>query len=264
VRAQSPVAAGVPYARSPMKPVIGISAYPRLVETSVGATLLHTASRFYIEAVERAGGVPVVLPVIDPDAVDDVLPVLHGVLLTGGGDVQPSRYGAKPVAETNGVDPARDDFDIRLLERAIEADLPVLATCRGMQVLNVALGGSLIQHVPAVTGQLHHHTDRWREGVHRVKIEPDSHLAEALGATEVEVNSIHHQAVDAAAPGTRAVAWAEDDTIEAIELPGTPQVVAVQWHPELLEDWPEQQGLFRQLVDHARRRATGSRRSRDG
>ena len=241
-----------------MKPVIGISAYPRLVDTSLGATLLHTTSRFYVEAVERAGGVPVVLPVMSPDMVDDVLHAVHGVLLSGGGDVQPARYGAKPVAETSGVDPARDDFDIRLLEVAIESELPVLATCRGMQVLNVALGGSLIQHVPAVTGQVHYVNDRWRQGVHRVKIEPDSHLAEALGATEVEVNSIHHQAVDQAAPVTRAVAWADDDTVEAIDLPGSPHVVAVQWHPELLEDWPEQQGLFRQLVERARQRVRRS------
>jgi gamma-glutamyl-gamma-aminobutyrate hydrolase PuuD len=222
------------------------------VETSTGATLLHTASRFYVEGVERAGGVPVVLPVLAPELVDDLLPAVNGVLLTGGGDIQPSRYAAKPLSETRGVDPARDAFDIRLLEGAVDAGLPVLATCRGMQVVNVALGGSLVQHVPAVTGQDHDHYERWREGVHRVKIEPDSHLAEALGTTEVEVNSIHHQAVDEAAPGTRAVAWADDDTIEAIELPGSPHVVAVQWHPELLEDWPEQQGLFRQLVDRAR------------
>ena len=237
-----------------MRPVIGISAYPRVVETSTGATLLHTASRFYVEGVERAGGVPVVLPVLPPELVDDLIPAVDGVLLTGGGDVQPSRYRAKPLSETRGVDPARDAFDIRLLERAVAADLPVLATCRGMQIVNVALGGSLIQHVPAVTGQNHDHYERWREGVHRVKIEPDSRLAEALGTTEVEVNSIHHQAVDEAAPGTRAVAWADDDTVEALELPGSPQVVAVQWHPELLEDWPEQQGLFRQLVDRATRR----------
>ncbi len=108
--------------------------------------------------------------------------------------------------------------------------------------------------MPYATGQHHDHPERWREGVHRVKIEPDSHLAEALGATEVEVNSIHHQAVDQAAPGTRAVAWAEDDTVEAIEVPDSPHVVAVQWHPELLEDWPEQQGLFRQLVEQAAQR----------
>jgi len=238
-----------------VKPVIGISAHPRIVEIATGPALLHTASRFYVEGVERAGGMPVILPVLDPDAVDHLLPAVNGILLTGGGDVAPSRYGAMPIAETHSVDPLRDAFEIRLIQAAIEADLPLLATCRGMQVLNVAMGGSLVQHVPAVTGQEHGHGDRWREAVHRVKIEPDSHLAEAMGATEVEVNSIHHQAVDQAAPGTRAVAWAEDDTVEAIEVPGSPHIVAVQWHPELLEDWPEQQGLFRQLVEHASARA---------
>jgi putative glutamine amidotransferase len=234
-----------------VKPVIGISSHPRVVDIATGPALLHTASRFYVEAVERAGGIPVILPVLDPDAVADLLPALRGVLLTGGGDVAPSRYGAMPVAETHSVDPLRDAFEIRLIQAAIEADMPLLATCRGMQVLNVAMGGSLVQHVPHVTGQEHDRADRWRDAVHKVKIEPDSHLAEALGATEVAVNSIHHQAVDQAAPGTRAVAWAEDDTVEAIEVPGSPHVVAVQWHPELLEDWPEQQGLFRQLVEHA-------------
>ena len=246
-----------------MKPVIGITAYPRVIETALGPTLLHTASRFYVESVERAGGIPVVLPVIDPAGSEEVLTAVDGVLMTGGGDLQPSRYGAHPTAETRGVDPARDAFELRLLEVVIDSDVPLLATCRGMQVLNVAMGGSLIQHVPAATGQEHGHHDRWREAVHKVKIEPDSQLAEALGTTEVEVNSIHHQAVDQAAPGTRAVAWAEDDTVEAIELPGSPHVVAVQWHPELLEDWPEQQGLFRQLVDRAATRAR-QRRGRAG
>ena len=238
-----------------VKPVIGISAHPRIVEIATGHALLHTASRYYVDSVERAGGLPVILPVLDPDAVDHYLPVVSGILLTGGGDVAPSRYGAMPIAETHNVDPLRDAFEIRLIRAAIEADMPLLATCRGMQVLNVAMGGSLIQHVPHATGQEHDRVDRWRDAVHKVKIEPDSHLAEAMGATEVEVNSIHHQAVDQAAPGTRAVAWAEDDTVEAIEVPGSPHIVAVQWHPELLEDWPEQQGLFRQLVEHAAARA---------
>ncbi|MGH9190534.1 MAG: gamma-glutamyl-gamma-aminobutyrate hydrolase family protein [Acidimicrobiales bacterium] len=234
-----------------MRPVIGVTSHPRLVETVTGPTLLHTASRFYVEGVERAGGIPVILPVMDPAGAEELVAAVSGLLMTGGGDVQPSRYGARPVAETKAVDPARDAFEIRLLELAVAADMPLLATCRGMQLLNVALGGSLVQHVPAATGQVHDHTDRWREGVHRVRIEPDSHLAAALGATEVEVNSLHHQAVDEAAPGTRAVAWADDGTVEAIEVPGSPHVVAVQWHPELLEDWPEQQGLFRQLVADA-------------
>jgi putative glutamine amidotransferase len=233
-----------------VRPTIGITAYPRVVETATGPTLLHTASRFYVESVERAGGIPLVLPVLDPSLVEESLACVQGVLLTGGGDVQPARYQAIPTGETRGVDPARDDYEIRLLEVAIADDLPLLAICRGMQVLNVTMGGSLIQHVPTVS-----HMDHWhlagREAVHKVKIEPDSHLAEALGTTEVEVNSLHHQAVGEAAPGTRAVAWAEDDTVEAIEVPGSPHIVAVQWHPELLEDWPEQQGLFRQLVRHA-------------
>jgi gamma-glutamyl-gamma-aminobutyrate hydrolase PuuD len=239
-----------------VRPVIGISAFPRVVETATGPTVLHTSSRHYVESVVRAGGLPVILPVIDPDEVPHALSAVQGLLVTGGGDVQPSRYHARPVAETRNVDPARDAFDIRLLQVAIENEIPVLATCRGMQVLNVALGGSLVQHVPAVTGQDHDQWEHWHEGVHKVKIEADSHLAEALGTTEISVNSLHHQAVCEAAPGTRAVAWAEDDTVEAIELPGSPHVVAVQWHPELLEDAPEQLGLFRQLVERAAERAT--------
>ena len=124
-----------------MKPVIGISAHPRIVEIATGLALLHTASRFYVDSVERAGGMPVILPVLDPDAVDHLLPAVNGILLTGGGDVAPSRYGAMPIAETHSVDPLRDAFEIRLIQAAIDADLPLLATCRGMQVLNVAMGG---------------------------------------------------------------------------------------------------------------------------
>lgn len=236
------------------KPVIGISAFPRVVETATGPTLLHTASRHYVDGVVRAGGLPVILPVIEPSDVEWAIDAVDGVLVTGGGDVAPSRYGAQPVAETKLVDPRRDAFDLAVLELAIARDVPVLATCRGMQVLNVALGGSLLQHVPVVSEHDHDRIDLWHEGTHLVRIEADSHLADALGCTEVNVNSLHHQAVAEVAPGTRAVAWAPDGVVEAIELPGSPHVVAVQWHPELLEDTPEQQGLFRQLVEHAAER----------
>lgn len=234
-----------------MKPVIGVSAFPRVVETATGPTLLHTASRHYVEGVIRAGGIPLILPVIEPHDVARALGAVHGVLITGGGDVAPARYGARPVADTRNVNPARDAFDFRILEVAIDHGLPVLATCRGMQVLNVALGGSLLQHVSDVSDHEHDRVDLWHSPVHRVTIDPGSHLAEALGCTQVDVNSLHHQAVSEPAPGTKAVAWAEDGTVEAIELPGSPHVVAVQWHPELLEDAPEQQGLFRQLVEQA-------------
>ncbi|MGH9279730.1 MAG: gamma-glutamyl-gamma-aminobutyrate hydrolase family protein [Acidimicrobiales bacterium] len=239
-----------------MHPVIGISAHPRVIETATGPTLLHTASRHYVDSVVRAGGLPVILPIVDPEEAAHALSFLHGLLITGGGDVAPARYHAKPIAETRNVDPARDAFDVALLGAAIDRDFPVLATCRGMQVLNVALGGSLVQHVPAVTGENHDRADRWNDVVHEVRVEPDSHLAEALGCTTIKVNSIHHQAVCDPAPGTKAVAWADDDTVEAIELPGSPHVVAVQWHPELLEDIPAHQGLFRQLVEHAAALAT--------
>lgn len=233
------------------KPIIGISAYPKTYEAATGPTLLHTASRYYVDAVERAGGIPVVLPVIDLEDVPGMLDAIQGVVMTGGGDVQPSLYGATPAPETHNVDPRRDAFDIALLRQALERDIPVLAICRGMQVANVALGGTLVQHVQSVSGIRHDQHKLGHEGVHKVKLEPDSHLADALGETELEVNSIHHQAVLEAAPGSRAVAWADDGTVEAFEIEGNQHLVAVQWHPELLEDWPEQQGLFRQLVARA-------------
>jgi len=234
-----------------VKPLIGISAYPKTYDAATGPTLLHTASRYYVESVERAGGVPVILPVTDVDNVPAMLAGVQGVVMTGGGDVQPSLYGAVPEPETHNVDSRRDEFDMALLHGALQRDIPVLAICRGMQVANVALGGTLVQHVPSVTGQHHDQNKRGHEAVHKVKIEPDSHLAEALGETELDVNSIHHQAVLEAAPGSRAVAWADDGTVEAFEIEGNRHLVAVQWHPELLEDWPEQQGLFRQLVKRA-------------
>lgn len=238
-----------------MRPIIGIGAYPRLVETAFGPTLLHTASRFYVRAVEVAGGVAVILPVTEPDRVGDVLPLLHGVLLTGGGDVQPSLYGATPMDCTSEVNPERDGFEVALLQGAMAAAVPVFGICRGMQLMNVAMGGTLLQDVYVATGQFHHDPHRWREGVHRVKIEPRSRLADALGVTELPVNSVHSQGIDRVAPGVRAVAWADDGSIEAIEADSPQQVLGVQWHPEVLEDQPEHRGLFTDFVEQARRLA---------
>jgi putative glutamine amidotransferase len=241
-----------------VRPIIGIGAYPRLVETAFGPTLLHTASRFYIRAVELAGGVAVILPVTEPDRVRDVLGLVHGVLLTGGGDVQPSLYGATPMDCTSGVNPERDAYEVTLVEESLAASVPLLGICRGMQLLNVAMGGTLHQDVYGVTGQFHHDPHRWREGVHRIKIEPHSHLADALGVTELPVNSVHSQGIDRLAPGVRPVAWAEDNSIEAIEADVPQLVMGVQWHPEVLEDQPEHRGLFTELVEHSRRFATRS------
>lgn len=237
-----------------VKPVIAIGAYPRTIETAYGPTLLHTVSRHYVQAVERAGGAPVVLPVTEPDDVADVLRIADGVVLTGGGDIQPSLYGDAPHDSTRGVNAERDAFEVALLSQAIAADVPLLAICRGMQLMNVAMGGSLVQDVFSVTGQFHDEDKRAHELVHRVKIEPGSHLAATLGVVELSVNSVHHQGVGRLADDLRAVAWAEDGSIEGVELPGGRFALGVQWHPEMLEDQPEQQGLFRALVDQARRR----------
>src|SRR2546423_7058397 len=138
-----------------VKPLIGLGAYPRRIDIAIGPVLLHTASRFYVDAIVRAGGLPVVLPVIDPDDVPELLRAVHGIVLTGGGDVEPSRYGQQPAAENWGVDPARDDFEEALLRCALERDLPVLATCRRIQLVNGAMGGTLVQHIPGVSHQRH-------------------------------------------------------------------------------------------------------------
>ena len=239
-----------------MRPIIVIGAYPRLMETAYGQTLLQTASRHYVRAIQRAGGAPVILPVTEPHDIADVLAVAHGVVLTGGGDVQPSLYGEAPKDGTRAVNPERDAFEVELLNESIAADLPLLAICRGMQILNVARGGTLHQDVHAATGMFHDDHTRWQEAVHRIKVEPNSRLAAALGVTELGANSVHHQGIDRLGTGLRAVAWAEDDSTEGVELPDARFAVGVQWHPEVLEDHPEHQGLFRALVDAARERAT--------
>jgi putative glutamine amidotransferase len=229
-------------------PLIGITAYPRVVDIVPVPTLLQTANRYYLEAVLRAGGIPLILPVMDPGLAAAALRPLDGLLLPGGGDVDPARYGETPDPETGSIDADRDGWEVACALAAFEADLPVLAICRGAQVLNVALGGSLVQHVPAVTGVDHSCSERFAEHVHEVAIDPVSRLAAVLAAGEVGTNSLHHQAVGRPGRGVRPVAWAPDGTVEGFEVEGRSNVVAVQWHPELLADDPVQQLLFRDLV----------------
>jgi gamma-glutamyl-gamma-aminobutyrate hydrolase PuuD len=225
-------------------PVIGITAHPRAVDIVPVATVLHTISRFYVEAVTSAGGVPLVLPVLPAGLAPAALERVDGLVLPGGGDVGPSSYRAAAAPETHGVDEARDAWELACATFAVAQDLPLLAVCRGAQVLNVALGGSLVQHVPG-----HSCAGHYREHVHRVRVE--SRLAAVLGAGEVGANSLHHQAVGLPGEGVRPVAWAEDGTVEGFEVDGHPQALAVQWHPELLPDEPVQQRLFADLVRSA-------------
>jgi gamma-glutamyl-gamma-aminobutyrate hydrolase PuuD len=226
-------------------PVVGIAAHQVLVDES-GFSLLHFAAAVpYVKAVRRAGARPVILPIIDPDDRDELaamLDAVNAVVITGGCDVEPARYGAAPAPETGPLDPRRDDTELALCRALVERDQPTLCVCRGIQVLNVALGGTLVQHVP-----VHSRDDAYNETVHDVRLAPRSRIATALGRTSLGVNTLHHQSIDRLGDRARAVGWADDGTVEAIEVDGAPHVLAVQWHPEMLRHRPEHLALFQQL-----------------
>lgn len=229
--------------------LIGITSSPGARDGSV----IEGVNRPFVDGVIRAGGVPVVLPVLDPGEAPAVLDRLDGVLLSGGGDVEPAIYRAKRAPETDTVDPARDAFEIALFRAAVRRHLPVLGICRGAQVINVARGGTLIQHLPALGTIDHQEKERFSQVIHHVEVVPGTRLAGVLGSDRIGVNTLHHQAVDRLGRGLRPVAWATDepvDVIEGIELVGR-DVLGVQWHPELLPDAPEHQALFRWLVSAA-------------
>jgi putative glutamine amidotransferase len=232
-----------------MKPRIGITTTPGTVDNYS----VEQVNRAFVEAVVRAGGIPFGLPVLGPDEAEVALLPLDGLLLSGGGDVDPARYGVLPAPEAFGFDPGRDAFEVALVRAAVRASLPLLGICRGCQVLNVALGGSLVQHIPSVTGRNHCEKDRDTVPVHEVHVTPGSLLAGVVGATHVEVNSLHHQAVDRLGDGLQAVAWSDDGVVEGIESVICDNLLGVQWHPELLPGRPAHERLFDWLVTEAAR-----------
>ena len=209
----------------------------------------------YVESVRRAGGEPVVLS-NDDDPVA-VLGTVDGVLLTGGLDVDPRLYGEAPHPTTETA-PERDRFEIPLTRAAIGGDIPLLAICRGVQVLNVAAGGSLIQDIPsAMTSKLNHSIDTPKDHVaHNVRVTHGTLLQELLGAEQQSVNSRHHQAVGAVANDFVVSAVAADGVVEAIERPDASFCVGVQWHPENFWRTGEFAELFRGFVSAARRHGT--------
>jgi len=214
------------------RPIIGITCY---VEQAVWgpwdaptALLLNT----YVEAVTASGARAVILP---PDPADgDVVAVLDGLILAGGADIDPARYGAAQHPETAGIRPSRDAGELVLLAAARERDLPILGICRGMQLMAVAAGGALHQHAPDVVGTEDHRPEVGAYGTHDARFAPDSRVAGILGEN-LKVNSYHHQLV--ADPGSLTVTgWASDDTIEALEDPSHRFYLGVQWHPEATDD----------------------------
>lgn len=208
----------------------------------------------YIEALRRAGARPMLVPPLEPAPADEILAPFDGVLLTGGGDLEASRYGAAPHAASFDVQPARDELEIALVRACWRRDLPLLGICRGTQAMNVAFGGSLHQHLPDlpdVEPGAHGDPHSGAPKVHRVRIQPGTRLAAASGTDPVDVVARHHQAVDRLGAGLTATAWTDDGTIEAIEL-STGWMVGVQWHPEVTAATdPTQQALFDVLVDEA-------------
>jgi len=226
------------------KPLIGITTY---VEPAAWGPWHLDAALIpydYVRAVERAGGRAVLVPP-DEDGVEEVLDALDGLIFSGGNDMTPSEYGAEADPATNGTNPARDRAELALLTAALERDLPLLAICRGVEVLNVVRGGDLVQHLPDVVGNNDHREVPGTFAEHPVRVDPSSRLAEVRGG----VKSSHHQGLGRIGEGLREVAWAEDGIVEALEDPEKSFVVGVLWHPEAGED----QRLFDQLVEAARK-----------
>ncbi len=226
-------------------PIIGITTYPRDERGR-----FHLPAE-YVQAVRAAGGVPVLLPPGEAH-VEALVQRVDGVILAGGGDLDPALYGGQAHPRVSRVDPERDAFEIALAKRLLNDRLPVLGICRGSQVLNVASGGDLVEHLPDEYGERVRHVAEEGEATeHEVTLEPDSRLAQMLGATRVQVVSKHHQAVRHLAPGWRAVAYAPDGVLEAAEHQRHPWMLAVLWHPEMGLKDARQQRLFAAFVQAA-------------
>jgi putative glutamine amidotransferase len=235
-------------------PLIGVS-----TSITVGA---HPERAYvnsaYLHAVQQAGGVPVPLPPqLSAASLQQLGAELHGLLLTGGGDVDPALFGQAPHATLYEVAPARDTLETSALNLALGRGVPVLAVCRGIQVLNVALGGTLYQDVVTEPGtQIPHSQKEPRDQpTHKVKVTPGSRLAEILDTDELEVNSMHHQAIHRLGRGLTAVAWGPDQLVEGAEIDDPARfVLGVQWHPEELVGHSEPaRRLFSALVAAARK-----------
>lgn len=228
-------------------PLIGITSYGRDKDKR------FSLPAAYVDAVRRAGGIPVLIPPGEPH-LPELLAYLEGLILSGGGDIAPDIYGGNPHETIDRVDAERDETELSLARLAIEHDIPTLCICRGIQVLNVALGGTLIEHLPDVVGEEIVHRapldpetkkplgDHAR---HPIIFEPGTELGEIVGQTDTGPISSHHQAIRRVAPGLQVVARAADGTIEGVEMPGHSWLVGVQWHPEMTAAGdPGQQRIF--------------------
>jgi putative glutamine amidotransferase len=210
----------------------------------------------YTDAIAAAGLIPVVLPPVSPAVAVAAIEDIAGLVLTGGEDVDPRHFGQAPHPANGAPHPARDASELALARRALDQRIPTLAICRGAQIMNVALGGTLVQDIPSQhKGAINHDPRKRTERVHRVSVDPASRLARVLGATSIVTNSSHHQSIDAVASGLRIVARSEDGIIEGVEATDDDWwMMGVQWHPEELTDTPEDwdRRLFAAFADAVR------------
>ncbi len=234
---------------APRRPLIGLTTYLEQAQTGVWDVQAAFLPKVYFEAVNRAGGIAVLLPPqpVDAEIASAVIDGLDGLIITGGKDVDPARYGQAPHPQTDEPRLDRDAWEDALLTAAIEKELPFLGICRGAQMLNVALGGTLHQHLPEVVG-----SDRYNLGAgnfndNEIHVHASSTLGTLVGGGLLG-KSYHHQAIDEVAEGLVVTARSDDGTIQAVELPSVPFGVAVQWHPEQDDDLR----LFEGLVEAAR------------
>lgn len=246
-----------------MQPLIGVTAGEIINKQYPWAPVTYGQSRTYIDAVIHAGGIPVILPLSEDEQVlRKLYKRCDGLLFSGGNDIDPAVYHQKRRTETADVSRRRDDQEIALIKWALADDKPVLAICRGMQLLNVARGGTLYQHIPDDLPAAGNHTiSTERKTVtdltHTLSVEPDSRLEKLVGPSGLKTNAHHHQAVRELGSGLVVTARAEDDVVEGLEIPGMRFVVAVQSHPESLEAEaePRWRGLFEGFVAAAKRPA---------
>ena len=213
-------------------PLIGISG-------TFGENKSSSVPGTYVRSVLRAGGVPVILPINDnPDVIEKMISSVDILLMTGGEDIDPLKwYGEEPLRNLESVVPERDAFDMMLLKAAIKRGIPVLAVCRGMQLMNIAYGGTLYQDIPTQVKESfvkHRQEISGQYATHSIIIEKNSLLFQLLGTEKAVVNSFHHQSVKDVAPGFKVTARAADGIIEAMEMENNPNIIAVQFHPESL------------------------------
>lgn len=246
-----------------MHPIIGITARPQNVPSAGNEVLGYLATHLYTDSVIRGGGIPVLLLPVENAHIEAILDRLDGIVLTGGGDIAPERYGADRDESVRMVNHQRDEFELTLVTKAYERKLPTLAICRGIQIVNVAFGGTLIQDLASHSGA--HGHDIAGEGAYephaQALVEEGSKLAAIFGAGLHGINSIHHQAVEELGEGLTVVASAPDGTVEAVEHEDeTWDMLSVQWHPEYLgiRDHGDSHDLFSAFVETAAKYAANT------